>query len=675
LALWRGPALTDFVYEPFAQAEIGRLDELRMAALEARMDADLALGRHAAVVSELKSLAAEHPHREHFRSQLMLALYRAGRPAEALEVYRDTWRTFADELGIEPGAELRGLEQAILRQEAWLSQPLEQPAVDRPTAPSLVRKTVTVVHVDLGDVGDHQSLDPEASRWGLAARRLDQIAERAARHSGVVVAREADAITMAFGLPLLHEDDALRAVRAAVDIRELIGGQPRPRVGVATGEVLATTSSMQSGVLGGASIRLAFTGQPGQIVIDNATYSLVEHAVEVDSLSSGVFQLRTLRRGASPFARQLETPFVGRRVPFDELVAACERAVAQSQPALQIISGAPGIGKSRLVDELVDRLGVRITPLVGRCPAYEQNMTYWPLREIVDQATGGRLAEGLGALLRQHSNGAIIVNRIAAALGLVPDVWPTDETALAFLALFETLARSHPHIIILEDAHWADPSLLDLIDYISRRIGDVPLVFLCSGRPELLESRPGWARSSVRLEPLSAEDTDALLNNLPLARSLSPEARRRVITLSEGNPLFVEQLVSLLSAEGNRAVQSGAPTIHAILSARLDRLSPGERSVAERAAIIGRDFSLEALLALLPAPTAAVAWRHLDALGRKMLVQSNHTALPGARGFRFQHGLIHDAAYRRLPKAVRADLHERFANWLDHRAIGSPAEF
>jgi class 3 adenylate cyclase len=342
LALWRGPALTDFVYEPFAQAEIGRLDELRMVALETRIDADLALGRHAALVSELKTLAAEHAHREHLRSQLMLALYRAGRPAEALEVYRDAWRTFADELGIEPGAELRNLEHAILQQEAWLN--LEQPAVDRRTPLSQVRKTVTVVHVDLGDVRD-ETLDPEASLRGRAARRINQVAELAARHSGVVVARDADAITLAFGLPLLHEDDALRAVRAAVDIRELIGDQPRPRVGVATGEVVASTNSMQSGVLGGAPVRLAFTAQPGQIVMDDATYRLVEHAVDVDPLSAGVFELRTLQRSASSFGRQLDTPFIGRRFQLDELVAACERAVAQRQPALLIVSGAPGIGE------------------------------------------------------------------------------------------------------------------------------------------------------------------------------------------------------------------------------------------------------------------------------------------------------------------------------------------
>jgi tetratricopeptide (TPR) repeat protein len=602
----------------------------------------------------------------------MLALYRTGRPAEALEVYHETWRTFADELGIEPGPELRTLEHAILRQEAWLD--LEQPTANRLTPPSLARKTVTLLYVDLGDVHD-RTLDPEARLWGPGAGRLDQVAERAARHSGVVVAREADAITLAFGFPLLHEDDALRALRAAVDIRELIGYEPRPRVGVATGEVLASTNSMQPGVVGAASVRLAFAAEPGQIVIDDATYRLVEHAVNVDSVSGGVFQLRILQRSAPPFARHVETPFIGRRVELNELVAACERAVAQSQPALLIVSGAPGIGKSRLVDELVKTLGGRVTPLVGRCPAYEQNMTYWPMREVVDQATGGRLAKGLGALLREEFDGPIIVDRIAAALGLVPDDWPTQETARAFVRLFETLARSQPHIIIVEDAHWADPSLLDLIDYISRQISDVPLVIVCSGRPELLESRPAWARACLQLPPLSAEDAEALLANLPLARGLSLEAHRRVLSLGEGNPMFIEQLVSLLSAEGNRAVHSGVPTIHAILSARLDRLSPGERTVAERAAVVGRDFSLEALLSLLPAPAAATAWRDLTALGRKMLVQSDRTTLPGTRGFRFQHALIQDAAYRRLPKAVRAELHERFAGWLEDRANASPAEF
>jgi hypothetical protein len=317
--------------------------------------------------------------------------------------------------------------------------------------------------MDLGDVGD-QRLDPEASPRGLAARRLDQVADVAARHDGVVVAREADALTMAFGLPLLHDDDALRALRAAVDIRELIREEMRPRIGVATGEVLASIDSMQTGLLGGASVRLAFAAQPGQIVIDDATYRLVHHAVNVDPLGVGVFQLRTLQRSASPFARQLETAFVGRRVELDNLVAACGRAVALRRPELLIVSGAPGVGKSRLVDELVKTLGGGITSLIGRCPAYEQNMTYWPLREVVEQATGGRLVEGLDVLLRQHSDGPLITNRIAAALGVVSEVWPADETTVAFLRFFENLARSQPHMIILEDAHWADPSLLDLID-------------------------------------------------------------------------------------------------------------------------------------------------------------------------------------------------------------------
>ena len=178
----------------------------------------------------------------------------------------------------------------------------------------------------------------------------------------------------------------------------------------------------------------------------------------------------------------------------------------------------------------------------------------------------------------------------------------------------------------------------------------------------------------MHLPPLSAEETQALLDNLPLAASLSHEARRHVITLAEGNPLFIEHLVPLVAAEGPDAFQYAAPTIHAILSARLDRLGPGERTIVERAAVVGRDFTLESIAPLLPASAASHANRHLETLARKMLVQPDRAAPPGSRGFRFQHARIHEAAYRRLPKALRAELHERLANWLERGASGTVSE-
>ena len=235
----------------------------------------------------------------------------------------------------------------------------------------------------------------------------------------------------------------------------------------------------------------------------------------------------------------------------------------------------------------------------------------------------------------------------------------------AFRRLFETLARSRPHVLVVEDAHWAEPALLDLLEYVTRATRGVPLLILCLARPELLETRPAREAPAVELGPLSPEETEALIDNLPLGASLTPEVRRRVVDVAEGNALFAEQLVALLAADGGTEVAPVAPTIHAILAARLDRLGPAERAVVERAAVVGREFTLEAVAELLPARAASSASRHLRALKEKRLVDPDRAVLPGGTGYRFQHGLIHDAAYRRLPKALlrRFSVRTGFISW------------
>ena len=238
----------------------------------------------------------------------------------------------------------------------------------------------------------------------------------------------------------------------------------------------------------------------------------------------------------------------------------------------------------------------------------------------------------------------------------------------AFRRLFETLARSRPHVLVVEDAHWAEPALLELLDYVIRTTRDVPLLILCLARPELLETRPAREAAAVELGPLSREQTEALIDNLPLGANLTPEVRRRVMDVADGNALFAEHLVALLAVDDGTEIVSVAPTIQAILAARLDRLGPAERAVVERAAVVGREFTLEAVAELLPTRAASSASRHLHALTHKRLVDPDRAVFPEETGYRFQHALIHDAAYRRLPKALRADLHERLANWLERRA-------
>jgi DNA-binding SARP family transcriptional activator len=666
LALWRGPALADFTYEPFAQAEIARLEDLRTAALGARIDADLALGGSGELVDELEALVGEHPLRERFRGQLMLALYRSGRQADALAAYRAARNVLVEELGLEPSPELRELETAILRQDASLV--LGEPAPVPIAKPSSTRKTVTTLHVDLGSSVQGVA-DPEAF-----ARRIEEPLERVlvaiGRHEGTVTAPQSDAVTATFGLPALHEDDALRAVRAAVDVREQLAGLVRPpRMGIATGEVVASDSTQPLGAVAGSAARVADAAVPGEILLDGATLALVANAVDVEPAAGpDVFRLRALTRGAPPFARRLEAPLVGRRRELASLLGAFERVLAAHEPELVVVAGPPGIGKSRLAGELIHAVGGRAATLVGRCLSYGQGITLWPLREMVREAAGDETRDAVGTLLQDEPDSRLVGDTVAGALGLVEVDRSAEETVWAFRRLFETLARSRPHVVVVEDAHWAEPALLDLLDYVARQAKGVPLLVLCLARPELLESRPAWASGAIELAPLSPEETKVVVDNMPGSRSLGRELRERVIARAEGNPLFAEQFVALLAAAGGGAVPTTAPTIDAILAARLDRLGPGERAVAERAAVVGREFTVEGVAALLPPAAVPAAARHLDALTRKVLVQPDRAVLRGQKGYRFQHALIHDAAYRRVPKQLRAELHERLGDWLERGA-------
>ena len=261
------------------------------------------------LVGELKGLIAEHPLRERLRAQLMLALYRAGRQSESLAAYSEARRTFVEELGLEPSLELRSLERAILEQEPSLDvAPLSARV---PVAPS-VRKTVTVVHVALGTVGG-DAADPEALASRLAGP-LEQALGVIGRHEGSVTAQQEDAVTATFGLPSLHEDDALRAVRAAVDLRDLLEGNPQigPRIGIATGEVVASESATLLGTVAGSARGLAHLAAPAEVVLDEPTRRLVANAVDVaPSPVATAFRLRALLPGAPPFARRLEAPLVG----------------------------------------------------------------------------------------------------------------------------------------------------------------------------------------------------------------------------------------------------------------------------------------------------------------------------------------------------------------------------
>ncbi|HWM14345.1 MAG TPA: BTAD domain-containing putative transcriptional regulator [Gaiellaceae bacterium] len=692
LALWRGPALADFAYEPFAQAEIARLEGLRLAAAEERIDAELALGKGAELVGDIEALVAEHPFRERPRGLLMLALYRAGRQADALAAYQDARELLVEELGIEPGPELQRLEGSILRQEPELEARPPEPAAAaaQPPPEREVRKAVTVAALEVRTVeGAAPGLDPEAVgrvREQVTAR----VAAAAAKHGGVVAGSSGESTVVVFGIPTLHEDDALRALRTAVDLRDALpelgeelegrfGIRVALRSGLDTAEVLAGGPAGTAQLLGAEIVAraagLAAHAAPGDIVLTEATRRLVADAARLERFGperGGGWRLVEVVPGGEAVARRLDTTFVGRTGELERLTDAFRRAGRERTTHLVSVFGVAGIGKSRLARELRSVVETEAAVLTGRCLPYGEGITFWPLRELVQEAAGDVTVESLGALLAGEDDGPLVADRLAVALGL-PDAGGAseDEIFWAVRRLLGSLARERPLVVVFEDLHWAEPTFLDLVEYLADSRGH-PLLLVCLARPELLEERPQWAggkvnAASLLLDPLRPDESEALIESL-LGGLVVPKATRAGIArTAEGNPLFLEQLLALVGEGIDPAADPVVPpTIEALLAARLDRLGPAEQAVVERASLVGRTFGSDALAELLPDEAQPHLAGHLESLVRKELVRPVHA--PGTPAFRFGHVLIEQAAYRRIPKAERAELHEMFARWVSRTA-------
>jgi DNA-binding SARP family transcriptional activator len=682
LELWRGPALADFRYEPFAQAEIARLDELRLVCLEERIEADLALGAGGALVGELQRLVGEHPLRERLRGQLMLALYRSGRQAEALEAYREVRELLLEELGLEPAPALGELETAILRHDPALRT---APAPPPPAAAVPARKPVTVLCAELRVAsGSGAGLDPEALRVVLE-RAQAILGSTLERHGGKLSASVGQRIIGVFGVPTLHEDDALRAAQAALAARAALEAEAaaldrerglalRMRVGLATGEALVGGPD-PSGFAGdavGQAVELAELAAAGEILVGDQTRRLAAGAVEVEPAGDGRFRLLAAPIGARPLPVRLDAPLVDRREELGRLRDGLARAVADGQPGLATVLGEAGIGKSRLVHELAVQVAAEARVLTGRCLPYGDGITFWPLRELLAQAGAPRgIRQELEALLDGEADAGRVAEWLAGALGPGgPGTLAAPEIFWATRRLLETLARRRPLVVVLEDLHWAEPTFLDLAEAVAGQARQGLLV-IGVARPELLERRPAWAAGvpqaiSVALGPLADDDAGALLSALAGA---APDSRGRLLEVAAGNPLFLEQLAASLGEPHWGESEPELPaTIQALLAARLELLGPGERAVLWRAAVVGRDFTREAVAELLPDQARGPLGRHLRALAARGLLEAPPPA-PGAPArFHFHHLLVQQAAYRAIPKSHRAELHERFAGWLEGQA-------
>jgi class 3 adenylate cyclase/tetratricopeptide (TPR) repeat protein len=539
-----------------------------------------------------------------------------------------------------------------------------------------VRKTVTILFCDLVHSTGLAEGDPEAYRR-VQTRFFERMREIVERHGGTVEKFIGDEVMAVFGVPSVHEDDALRAVRAAQEMREALPELGlEARIGINTGEVLAGDPSESLGLVAGEPVivakRLEQGAMAGEIIIGKATYALVRHAVSAGPLERipvkgksedvGRRRVDDVDAAAPALARRLDLPLVGRDEELGMLVNAFERVVEERSCRLFTVLGVAGIGKSRLATELGSTLEEDATFAVGRCLPYGEGITFWPLAEVVssleelDKALGDEAERVLG-LVR----------------GLIADAPAAGSSEEAFWAVRRTLeasARQRPLVVCFEDVHWAEPTLLDLVEYVIGWSRDASILLVCLARPEVVDRRPSLITprgnaEALALEPLSAEQASTLLDRL--STGLAPDERDRIGLAAEGNPLFLEQMAAMAAENGHGGL-AVPPSIHALLGERLDRLSSEERTVLGCSSVIGRDFSMAAVASLSPGELRPSLGSYLLALVRKGFVRPDPHSTREDR-FSFDHVLIRDATYGAMPKELRAELHERLASWASRRQM------
>jgi class 3 adenylate cyclase/tetratricopeptide (TPR) repeat protein len=580
-----------------------------------------------------------------------------------------------------------------------------------------LRKLVTVVFADItGSTSLGEQVDPELLRRVLE-RYFEEMRRILEHHGGTVEKFIGDAIMAVFGIPSLHEDDALRAVRATAEMRERLtelneqleadyGMQLQAKMGVASGEVVAGDPGRGDWFVTGDTVnvaeRLERSAAPGEIVISEETCRLARDAVELEPLeplavkgkAEPVIACRLLnvKPGAAGHERRSDSPMVGRAAELELLRQAFGRAVSERACHFFTVLGAAGVGKSRLLSEFLDGLQPEATVLTGRCLPYGEGITFWPALEAVSQAAG--LTEGdspelarakIAELLSGEDASSLAAERAAGLLGFAETTASADEGFWGMRKLFEALARRAPLVLVFDDLNWAEPTFLDLLEHVADWSRDAPILLVGMARPELMEMRPGWAggkrnATTIFLEPLSDSESGKLINNLLGQAALAAEVQAKVQEAAGGNPLFVEETLAMLIEDGlivrrnGRWVVAGQlsevrvpPTIQLLLASRLDQLAPQERQAIECAAVEGDIFHLGSVQALTPPEARGGVGDCLLALVRKELIRPHRATFAGEDAFRFRHLLIHEAAYNAVPKEVRADLHENYSRWLAHK--------
>ncbi|HEU0247492.1 MAG TPA: adenylate/guanylate cyclase domain-containing protein [Gaiellaceae bacterium] len=580
------------------------------------------------------------------------------------------------------------------------------------------RKPATLLFCDMsGSTAMGERVDAESVRE-LMFRYFHEMRSALERHGGTVEKFIGDAVMAVFGVPEVHEDDALRAVRAAMEMRERLaslneelerrfGTRVSLRIGVNTGEVVAGESSSRQALVTGDAVnvaaRLEQAAAPDEILLGEATYRLVRDAVSAAAVQPlqakgksnplRAYRLLGLIGDGPARSRRLHRRIVGRAAELRALERTFADAFSERRCAMVTIVGHPGVGKSRLAEEFVSLVAGDARVLGGRCLAYGEGITFWALAEIVRQAAGIRdedtqeTARGrLAALVHGEADGAEIAERVAQAIGLARGTASASEIAWAIRKLFEGLARRRPLVLLVDDLQWAEPTFLDVLTALVDSVADAPILLLCLARPELIE-RGRRFDTTIALEPLGESESMRLIEDVLGEGKVNAEVGDGILRATEGNPLFVEELLAMLVEEGFLRREDGQwlpmqdlarvaipPTINALLAARLERLEPRERAAIERGSMEGQLFHRGAIVELSPLEWRSDVARDLEAVVDKGFIAPAEATFADEAAFRFRHILIRDAAYAAMPKKLRAELHERLAAWLERRAGDRIAE-
>jgi class 3 adenylate cyclase len=581
------------------------------------------------------------------------------------------------------------------------------------------RKLATLLFCDMsGSTAMGERVDAESVRE-MMFRYFHEMRDAIERHGGTVEKFVGDAVMAVFGVPVAREDDAVRAVRAACEMRHRLaplneelerrfGSTIALRIGLNTGEVVAGDASTRETMVTGDAVnvaaRLEQTAKPGEILIGEQTYRLARASVVAEPVEPlalkgkheavPAFRLLSVESPETAPARTFTTPMVGRTAELANLGAAFDEVMASRTCRLVTIVGDPGVGKSRLANEFLASVEDRAAVFQGRCLSYGDGITFWPIGEIVRAAARIRdddSPELARARIREVLSGRAdtepVATAVAQAIGVGGGTAAAEQIAWAIRRLFETLAKRRPLVLLVDDLQWAEPALLDVIRDLPPLVTRAPMLVVCLARPELLESNADW-EPTVRVESLADRESAQLVGQLLETTAVPADVRARVVRAAQGNPLFAEELVAMLFEEGLVRRVDGSwvaaatlgelvlpASLNALLGARLDRLATRERAALERGAVEGEVFHRGAVASLLGVEADGDAGEHLRSLTSRNLIRPARAEFAGEAAFRFRHLLIRDAAYRATAKKLRADLHARFADWLERAAGERVAEY